>query len=72
MTLAIVLCRSYTGISLAEIDLTGIQYMHVYRTTKASTLKYMHLYTFRYALMPVTFVGNDDRHLAIVPHSYVT
>ena len=62
-------------ISLAEIDPTGIQYMHVYRITKASTLEYkynMHLHSDMHALMPITFVSNDDRHLAIVPHSYVT
>ena len=30
----------YTGISLAEIDPTGTQYMHVCRITKACTLEY--------------------------------
>ena len=44
--------------------------MYVYRITKASTLEYkynMHLHSDMHALMPITFVSNDDRHLAIVP-----
>ena len=24
-----------------------------------------------HCMMPITFVSNDDRHLAIVPHSYI-
>ena len=48
--------------------------MHVYRITKASTLEYkynMHLHSDMHALMPITFVSNDDRHLAIVPPSHI-
>ena len=49
--------------------------MLVYRTSKASTLEYKyntHLHSDMHCMMPITFVSNDDRHLAIVPHSYVT